>query len=386
MISMMVLVYREKLRIRQKKKPYYLTMERRYMGAKENRERQSMDQNLNELLQETKYQLFHYPETDKKQMIKYVIKRIIRPAHTPKKDTFFWPHALLTQSLEEAGEAEVLKRYYDLWIEKGMPIHNIDNVMHGYSLLYVYEKTGEEKYKLAAERLYMFLVKYQREMQGCIPYRKGNPNHIYVDGVGMIVPFLCRYGKMFEQREAMDLGIAQIRDFLESGMDEKSSLPYHGYDLKTGVKYGIIGWGRALGWLLLAMADSYEFVDEKDRQWLSEVYRKLLINSLSYLRKDGYFSWQITAVEGPKDTSATAMIGYALKKGKIYLMNENMQQEDRVLVEDALKKIESAMVNSCKNGKIYDCSGECHGFSQYPQVYGAYPWSLGPGCRMLLMK
>ena len=33
---------------------------------------------------------------------------------------------------------EGLKKYYDLWIEKVLQIYNIDNIMNGYSLLYVY--------------------------------------------------------------------------------------------------------------------------------------------------------------------------------------------------------------------------------------------------------
>lgn len=354
-----------------------------------------MEQKLNELLEECRYQLFHYPQTTKKQDIKYLIKRVIRPAHTPKKDPYFWPHALLAQSLETAGDLETLKRYYDLWIEKGMIIHNIDNVMNGYSLLYVYAETKEEKYKLAADRLYEYLVQYEKEMKGTIPYRKGNSDHIYVDGIGMIVPFLCRYGAMFEKKEAIDLGIKQIWEFLKYGMDVASGLPYHGYDIKTGVKYGIVGWGRALGWLLLAMADSIEYIPEgKERQYIIEVFQKLLKAALQYLREDGYFSWQLSAMEGPKDTSATAMIGYALKKGRHYFSCKTNQEQkafdndDRksIAVEEALEKMEAALVNSCENGKIVDCSGECHGFSQYPQSYGAYPWSLGPGMRFLWMK
>lgn len=354
-----------------------------------------MEQILKELKEETKYQLFHYPETTKKQEIKYLIKRIIRRVHTPKKDAFFWPHALLTQSLEMAGELETLKKYYDLWIEKGLVIHNIDNVMNGYSLLYVYAQTKEEKYKQATDKLYEYLVQYAKSMNGNMPYRKGNPHHIYVDGVGMIVPFLCRYGMMFDKKEAVDLGIKQIWGFLTYGMDDITGLPYHGYDLKTGVKYGIIGWGRALGWLLLAMVDSIEYLsDEKEREEMIKAFRELVEAAFQYLRADGYFSWQLSAMEGPKDTSATAMIGYALKKGKKYFdCKENQKQNvsangDRknLGMEEALVKIEAALLNSCKNGKIYDCSGECHGFSQYPQVYGAYPWSLGPGMRFLWIK
>lgn len=353
-----------------------------------------MEQVLQELRKEAKVQLFHYPVFTKKQDIKYLIKRLLRPANTPKRDPFFWTHAMLAQGLEEAGELEVLRQYYDLWIERDLPVHNVDNIMNGYSLLYVYEQTKDEKYKAAADKLYQYLLQYKSEMKETIPYRKNHPTHIYVDGLGMIVPFLCRYGKMFGNKESIELGVLQIKEFVKQGMDETSGLPYHGYDLKNKVKYGIIGWGRAVGWLLLAMADSYEYLDKEDREWLGKVYQKLLQDSLQYLRKDGYFSWQLSAKEGPKDTSATAMIGYALRKAmKLGLIN----RESEVALGKVSKgvtcnfgkiteRMEHAICASVKQGEIIDCSGECEGFSQYPQVYGAYSWSLGPGLRFLLMR
>lgn len=353
-----------------------------------------MEQILQELMKEAKVQLFHYPVFTKKQDIKYVLKRMLRPVNTPKRDSFFWTHAMLAQGLEEAGELETLKRYYDLWIQKDLPIHNVDNVMNGYSLLYVYEQTKEEKYKVAADKLYQYLLQYKQEMKETMPYRKHHPTHIYVDGLGMMVPFLCRYGNMFGKKEAIELGILQIREFAEQGMDEASGLPYHGYDVKTKVKYGIIGWGRAVGWLLFAMADSYEYLGKEEKEWLGKVYQKILQDSLQYLRKDGYFSWQLSAVEGPKDTSATAMIGYAFQKAiKLGVINreskivfKQMSEGITGNFEEIIECMEQAILASVKQGKIMDCSGECEGFSQYPQVYGAYPWSLGPGLRFLLMR
>lgn len=356
-----------------------------------------MEQRLQELRKQTQYQLFHYPETTKKQDIKYLLKRLLRPANTPKRDRFFWPHAMLTQSLEEARDLEGLKKYYELWIEKGLQIYNIDNIMNGYSLLYVYEKTKEEKYKQAADKLYEYLLQYKREMKNTIPYRRNHPNHIYVDGLGMIVPFLCRYGRLFGKEEALELGVTQLREFIEQGMDKGTGLPYHGYDLKTKVKYGIIGWGRAAGWLLLAMADSYEYLEGDHKEWLRKQLCKLLNDCLCYLRNDGSFSWQLQTAEGPKDTSATAMIGYTLQKAirldivraesRVSLKNSVGFEDNTELTYDKLCQIiEQALLASVKNGKIADCSGECEGFSQYPQVYGAYPWSLGPGMRFLLLR
>ena len=350
-----------------------------------------MEQIVNELLEEIKYELFHYPETTKKQDVKYLVKRLLRPNNTPKRDSFFWTHAILSQTLEVVEDVDTLKKYYDAWIEKGLPIYNLDNIMNGYSLLYVYEKTGDSKYKQVADKLYVWICEYAKQMGNPLPYRKHHTTHVYVDGLGMVVPFLCRYGAMFDNQEAINLGVKQLLEFFKNGMDETTGLPYHGYDTKKHVKQGIIGWGRAVGWLMLALADSLEYVqDDEDRKELIRVFEKLTRATIQYLREDGHFSWQLSAMEGPKDTSATAMIGYALKKsvsidGRMQKLKvQNCSGE--ISIKEVIQKLEAALLTSCKNGKIYDCSGECEGFSQYPQVYGAYPWSLGPGARMLLMK
>lgn len=351
----------------------------------------NMEQIIKELIEETKYELFHYPVTTKKQDVKYVIKRLIKPKDTPKRDSFFWTHAMLTQALEQAEELDTLKKYYDAWIEKGIPIYNVDNIMNGYSLLYVYEKTGDVKYKQAAEKLYEWVCDYKKQMGNPLPYRKHHPTHVYVDGLGMVVPFLCRYGAIFHNPDAIKLGMSQIFTFLKYGMDEVTGLPYHGYDTKTKVKQGIIGWGRAAGWIMLALADSMEYLPESNaKREMEKAFEQLIEAACKYFREDGYFSWQLSAIEGPKDTSATAMIGYAVKKG----MNctENIQKQylcyhgQLSTISEILEQIKAALLSSCKNRKIHDCSGECEGFSQYPQVYGAYPWSLGPGLRLLLMK
>ena len=348
---------------------------------------------LQQLLKETEYELFHYPETTLKQDIKYVIKRLLKPAGTPKKDSFFWTHAMLATALESAGKVEVLKDYYDAWIGRGLPIYNLDNVMNGYSLLYVYEQTKEEKYKEAAHKLYDFVRGYKKETKDVMPYRRHHPTHIYADGMGMIVPFLCRYGFLYDDKEAIKIGMDYMQDFLKYSMDRETGLPYHGYDVETKIKCGIIGWGRAVGWVMLSLADSLEYLPEgEEKLELQKILDQLVNNCSKYLRGDGYFSWQLTAVEGPKDTSATAMIGYAMEKamGSGSYTVINTENDNPIIDIEEYKtivtKIKTAIISSCRQGKIHDCSGECDGFSQYPQVYGAYPWSLGPGVRLLLAR
>lgn len=349
------------------------------------------------LLKHTGDELFHYHEKHGKDKLKYLIKRIIRPKHTPQADPFFWPQALLTQALEKAGEDELLKKYYDSWHKAGLPVTQIDHVMNGYSLVYLYQKTGDIRYKKMMDKLYAFICDFYKEYGNNLPYRRNHPSHVYVDGLGMVVPFLCRYGNIFSVKDAVSLGQHLLLEFLEKGMDEETGLPYHGYDLKTGTKYGIIGWGRAVGWLLLAMADSLEFMGTGEiKERIVSSYQKLSCNSFYYFNRNGYFTWQLSAKEGPIDTSATAMIAYAIAKGEktSYLhfhceIDEIMGKtilKEGLSIEEILNKMEVALRISYEGGKIKDCSGECEGFSQYPQVYGSYPWSNGPTLRFILEK
>ena len=64
---------------------------------------------------------------------------------------------------------------------------------------------------------------------------------------------LPNYGEIFDKQEYRELAVLQIVNFLSYGMDGKTGLPYHGYDMTDSCKYGIIGWGRAVGWLLRGM-------------------------------------------------------------------------------------------------------------------------------------
>ena len=50
-------------------------------------------------------------------------------------------------------------------------------------------------------------------------------------------------------------------------------------------------------------------------------------------------------------------------------------------LDDVLQGIQLSVVDilgMVKEGKLDNALAECQGFSLYPQVYGAYPWSLGP--------
>lgn len=354
-----------------------------------------MSEAIESVVGEAKRLLYAYPERTQKEKIKYQIKRILRPNATPKTNPFSWPQAMLTMGLLETGEIEYVEAFYQKYIEKGCPIENMDSCMHGMVLLALFETcSNQEKkaqYRNAVDKMYRYLLGQYEKYNDTIPYREHHPRYVLVDGIGMVVPFLAKYGKVFQVNKSIEMATKLLNDYWEYGLDALTGLPYHGYDSKTKMKYGIIGWGRAVGWLLWGSVDSLEYLPEEIQNiWQDRAYQ-LLENSITYQRADGGFSWQIQAVEGHLDSSATAMIGIGIRvllnKG---VLSEPSSQESETnqqnykKLQESFEKLGLVLDNCVKNGKVVDASAECIDFAQYPQIYGSYPWSVGPYLRVLV--
>jgi len=344
-------------------------------------------------------ELLQYGVFDKRKKWIDFIKRRFFHRMTAGEDLFFWPTGLLAAGLwsgraelagdgpEVRGIEETLSAYYERWIKRGMPIAVIDDLLSGETLLSIYmemregsqrfdkglsEKQAEE----AVHKLASYAQDYPKDAAGSFYYRPASgESYIFVDSIGLSCPFLYQYGNIFDRQEYRELALSQIVNFLSYGMDGATGLPYHGYDMTDGCKYGIIGWGRAVGWLLRGMMGC--MTSDYGRERLAAACVSLMDVVLGYQRQDGYFSWQLQALEGPADTSATGMICAALKRG----LSLGIFVGEKY--ENALFSGRRALERSVRGGLVYHCSGECEGFSRYPQHYGAYPWSMGPALEVL---
>lgn len=384
-------------------------------------------QRMERMQNEAIYELLHYYDKDVKQKLRNMLKKAAG-RYVPPYDGIFWDTGLLANGLMElwthrmagAGYAEaeensgILKavsQYFDQWMERGMPIYCLDDTLCGAALLHLYEVTSDEKYKAGADKLAYYLLalgEKETDAAGSIPYRPAQKNgDVYADGIGMMCPFLSMYGVKYGNEEAVRLALTQIENMLEYGMDERTGLPYHGFRYENRIKYGIIGWGRAVGWLLMGMRGILYWLREEDtasKRELETAFWRLLETVRAYQRADGGFSWQLEAMEGPADSSATAMIAQAVKFGLSIIQSrkEGNKVERKALStidfesakadigyksrndwEEVLQAAIKFLLQNEKDGKVYQCLGECMGFSQYPQVYGAYPWSLGTALEVI---
>ena len=155
---------------------------------------------LRRMEEEAIYEMLHYHEKTGKQKIKDTVKRAAGRYVAPK-DLIFWPTAMIANCLTEWGSGGVflsnaqsgdkkrlsrdektyaaVKNYFDRWIDAGMPLFYIDDVLAGVSLIDLYAATREEKYKKGADRMAEYLFRMEKEAadeEGSIPYRPSQKN------------------------------------------------------------------------------------------------------------------------------------------------------------------------------------------------------------------
>lgn len=333
--------------------------------------------------------------------IKAQIKNLVRQAagrSVPERDVIFWPAGMLLLGLLEAGHIDACRAYLDAWIADGARVLHTDDALTGYVLVRVYEATGEAVYKDAADVIYQFLLDARTDSKGAIVYNAARDNAwIYADGIGQTAMFLSHYGTVFHKVEALALAAMQILLFSQYGMDAATGLPYHGYEAGAGIKYGVVGWGRAVGWLLLgtsqyaadcearkkaaAATDAAQDAEASvvarlgntdcARDAAVVAYHKTLLESvLRYSRRDGTYSWLLPASEGPQDSSATGMIVYSMVK----VLRAGTPTADE---ENQIADLASSLRDFVNGDRVYSCSAECFDFGQYRQQYGCYPWGQG---------
>lgn len=344
-----------------------------------------------------------------KQRLKDLVKKDILHRDLQKTDMIRWPKGMLLLGLMRAGDLEMVCEYLDRWIESGVYITSIEDVFAGQMLLELVGKRNDKSeaavsisdrrisvYTDCSDNMAKYLASCECDEEGSLPYSiKAHNEHIYADSIGMICPFLMMYGINAHQQKYIDMAVLQIRNFMKNAIDEKTGLPYHGYRYKDHEKYGIIGWGRAVGWLMMGIAGCLSLVNVSEKNCakiyygdksfmtsisnmphiseIMEEYKQLVDAVLEYQREDGLWGWNIPEVDSQTDTSASAMILYALSQYPDCKIKQN-DHEVSEIIQRGMNGLEKYIT---KDGKVMQCQAECGGFGVYPEKFGSYPWSVG---------
>ncbi|MCF0142183.1 MAG: glycoside hydrolase family 88 protein, partial [Parasporobacterium sp.] len=258
----------------------------------------------------------------------------------------------------------------------------LDDVYIGMALIDLYKITRIQRYKRALDSLALYIKNYPTDSQGSFLSSYNAPGGTAVDisSIGTAVPFMMKYSHEFKDLEMETLAVSQIINYLDKGMDDKLILPYHGYNFNDGLKMGIIGWGQAVGMLMMGMSETLYYMD-KERSSYEPIrmgFRRVVDKVEAYQNTEGLYHWQLSAKDGPVDTGATAMILSAISQSI----------DDKVLIgihkTRMMRGVETLKTMVLKEGKINGAMARAEGFNNYPIITDAYPWALGPALSLFV--
>jgi len=263
-----------------------------------------------------------------------------RESGYPAKWTY--DHGLVLKGIERVWINTGDKQYFD-FIKRSMDHfvaddgsirtysqdeYNIDNILPGRNLLFLYKATREEKYKKAAALLREQLKTHPRTSEGGFWHKKIYPSQMWLDGLYMGEPFYAEYAVTFNEPAAFDDIAKQFILMERHSRDDKTGLLYHGWDEskqqrwanpQTGRSPNF--WGRAMGWYAMALVDTLDYFPEKHKQRaeLVAILNRLAQAVARYQEPRSGLWYQVldkgTAKENYLESSAACMFVYALAKG-----------------------------------------------------------------------
>lgn len=148
---------------------------------------------------------------------------------------------------------------------------NLDMLKSGDVLLYVYEKTKEERFFKALSTLRKQLETQPRTSDGGFWHKKRYREQMWLDGLFMAEPFYAKYTSLFskgkEAEKAYNDIVHQFDLIQKHTKDPKTGLLYHGWDAskaqawankETGTSPHF--WSRAMGWYGMALVDVLDYL------------------------------------------------------------------------------------------------------------------------------
>jgi unsaturated rhamnogalacturonyl hydrolase len=258
----------------------------------------------------------------------------------PAKWTY--DHGLVLKGIERVYLATGDKQYFD-FIQRSIDHfvnddgsirtykideYNIDHILPGRNLLYLYKATGNEKYRKAAALLREQLKTHPRTSEGGFWHKKIYPSQMWLDGLYMGEPFYAEYAETFNEPTAFDDIAKQFILMERHARDDKTGLLYHGWDESKQQRWAnpTTGrspnfWGRAMGWYAMALVDTLDYFPEKhpQRADLIAMLNRLARAVAKYQDPRSGLWYQVLDKGNAKgnylESSAACMFVYALAKG-----------------------------------------------------------------------
>jgi rhamnogalacturonyl hydrolase YesR len=235
------------------------------------------------------------------------------------------------KSTRDSAYFKYIQRYVDHQVDENGNIPDfksdaLDNFIPGYCILFMYEQTHLEKYRIAAQKIRHGFDQYPRTSDGLFWHGVWAKNQAWVDGVFMGQIFLARYAMVIGEKEyAFDEVVRQMT-LIAQHCQKENGLLLHGWDesKKAGWADKTTGlasevWSEGLGWYAVLIADVFDYLPKNHPGYekIMAIHQRLC-EGLKNTRdpKTGMWCQVVDKCGEPgnwNETSGTGMFIYLLK-------------------------------------------------------------------------
>ncbi len=242
----------------------------------------------------------------------------------------------------DADYFNYIKAYVDSYVDASGNVtglgKTVDKIQPGVLCLFLYEKTGQIKYKNAATNIknYMFnSSNFYRTPDGGFWHKSEQTSTSYtyyhvmmVDGMYMLHPFLTKYATLFNEPSLYDEVTFQLLFMGQKAMPAPATLPRHAweyYDYKTWsdpvTHQSTDVWSRGTGWYMMALVDVLEYLPTSHPKYndVLSLFQRMASGVAANQHATTGLWYQV--VDKPTfsgnwlESSGSGMFVYALKKG-----------------------------------------------------------------------
>jgi unsaturated rhamnogalacturonyl hydrolase len=214
---------------------------------------------------------------------------------------------------------DMYRRWAQQWIDGCIPVKtsitHVNDGLLGYAALIAYEQAGGPERLAFAQRVADYLVNTApRTADGTLTH---DSNRVWADTLLGTVPFLIEMGRVSNNDIYTQEAITQALKHAEHLQDPSSGLYHHAWDASQRDSAGLAYWGRGNGWAMLADVAilSSISVTHPARPMILSVMQRQAAALKSLQDSSGLWHTVLTRSDFYLETSASALIGYALKRG-----------------------------------------------------------------------
>lgn len=248
---------------------------------------------------------------------------------------------LLWETVQDDRYVNYIQEYVDDLVDKHGNLYfqrdELDAMQAGLLLFNLHERTGQEKYRIAAEKLRSLLFTINRTSEGGFWHKDKYPYQMWLDGLYMAGVFSLKYANVFGEAGLRDTVLHQERLMRKHMKDEKTGLLYHAWDEsrrmpwanpETGCSPEF--WSRSLGWYGLALAQFMDLLPDEHpgRAELLPVLGDFVEALIRYQDEDSGLWYQVVDKGHMPDnwleTSGSCLFVYTIAKAaKLGISGEN---------------------------------------------------------------